>query len=123
MSAVFAYFCDNATKMCCTSIVVHNYANDKRMAKFIKTTKKAPLPQRVEVLTYILSNKVGIKAHIKAVMTEVEADLKGEVFFKAVYHIGLEAWVMVAVIVFVFIYEQIKLATLVHIHATLLGIL
>ena len=75
LSAIFAYFCDNATNECCTSIVVHNYANDKRMAKFIKATKKAPLPQRGEVLTYISSNKVGIKAHIKAVVTEVEADL------------------------------------------------
>ena len=60
MSENFAYLCDNATKVCCTSIVVHNYANDKRMAKFVKATKKAPLPQRVEVLSYILSYKVGI---------------------------------------------------------------
>ena len=71
----------------------------------------------------ILSYKVGIKAHIKAVMTECEADLECKVFFKAVNHIRLEAWVMVAVIVFVFIYEQLKLATLVHIHATLFCIL
>ena len=51
MSENFACLCDNATKACCISIVVHNYANDKRMAKFVKATKKAPLPQRVEVLT------------------------------------------------------------------------
>ena len=45
MSAVFAYFCDNVTKGCCTSIVVHNYANDKRMAKFVKATKKHLSPE------------------------------------------------------------------------------
>ena len=56
-------------------------------------------------------------------MTECEADLKCEVFFKAVNHIRLEAWVMVAIIVLALIYEKLKLATLVHIHATLLGIL
>ena len=60
MSAIFTYFCDNATKVCCTYIVVHNYANDKRMAKFVKATKKHLCPQRVEVLTYVLSYKVGI---------------------------------------------------------------
>ena len=56
-------------------------------------------------------------------MTECEADLKGEIFFKAVYRIRLEAWVMVAIIVLVLIYEQIKLVTSVHISTTLLGIL
>ena len=60
MSVIFAYFCNNDINVCCTSIIVHNYANDKRMANFVKATKKAPLPQRVEVLTYILSYKVGI---------------------------------------------------------------
>jgi len=45
MSAIFAYFCDNATNECCTSIVVHNYANDKRMAKFVKATKKHLCPK------------------------------------------------------------------------------
>ena len=105
MSVIFTYFCENATKMCCTSIVVHNYANDKRMAKFIKATKKAPLPQRGEVLTYISSNKVGIKAHIKAVVTECEADLKGNILVKAVYHIPFEARIVIAVIVLIPIYE------------------
>ena len=85
--------------------------------------QKSTPPQRVRVLTYILSYKVGIKAHVEAVMTECEADLKGDVFLETVNHIRLEAWVMVAVIVLVLIYEQLKLATLVHIHATLLGIL
>ena len=46
MSENFAYLCDNATKVCCTSIVVHNYANDKRMAKFVKETKKHLYPER-----------------------------------------------------------------------------
>ena len=45
MSANFTYFCDNATKACCTSIVVHNYADDKRMAKFVKATKKHLCPK------------------------------------------------------------------------------
>ena len=85
--------------------------------------QKSTPPQRVRVLTYILSYKVGIKADIEAVMTECEADLKGDVFLETVNHIRLEAWVMVAIIVLVLIYENLKLATLVHIHATLLGIL
>ena len=53
MSENFAYLCDNATKVCCTSIVVHNYADDKRMAKFVKATKSTS-PRKVEVLTYII---------------------------------------------------------------------
>ena len=57
------------------------------------------------MLTYVLSYKVGIKADIEAVMTECEADLKVEVFLKIVRGIGLEPWVIVAIIVFVLIYE------------------
>ena len=54
-------------------------------------------------------------------MTECEADLKCEVFFKAVYHIRLETWVMVAVIVLVLIYEKLVFTPLIYINATLLG--
>ena len=85
--------------------------------------QKAPPPRKVEVLTYILSYKVGIEADIEAVMTECEADLKGDVFLETVNHIRLEAWVMVAIIVLVLIYEKLKLATVILIYATLLGIL
>ena len=42
----FCILCDNATKGCCTSIVVHNYADDKRIAKFVKATKKHLYPER-----------------------------------------------------------------------------
>ena len=59
MSENFAYFCENATKGCCTSIVVHNYANDKRMAKFVKATKKHLCPKGRSA-NVILSYKVGI---------------------------------------------------------------
>ena len=59
MSEDFAYLCGNATNECCTSIVVHNYANDKRMAKFVKATKKHPCPKGKSA-NVILSYKVGI---------------------------------------------------------------
>lgn len=59
MSSNFTYFCDNATKVCCTSIVVHNYANDKRMAKFVKATKSTSAPKGRSA-NVTLSYKVGI---------------------------------------------------------------
>ena len=54
MSENFAYLCDNATKVCCTSIVVHNYADDKRMAKFVRATKKHPTPKGKSANVYII---------------------------------------------------------------------
>ena len=54
MSLIFAYFCNNATKVCCTSIVVHNYADDKRMAKFVRATKKHPTPKGKSANVYII---------------------------------------------------------------------
>ena len=29
MSAIFTHLCGNAPKVCCASIIVHKYANDK----------------------------------------------------------------------------------------------
>ena len=54
MSENFAYLCDNATKVCCTSIVVHNYADDKRMAKFVRATKKHPTTKGKSANVYII---------------------------------------------------------------------
>ena len=59
MSVIFTYFFGNATKVCCTSIVVHIYSNDKEMAKFIKATKNT-LAQKGKSANVILSYKVGI---------------------------------------------------------------
>ena len=70
-----------------------------------------------------LPYEVGIKTDIQTIMTECEADLKGDLLVEAVYYIGLEAWVLIAVIVLVLVDEQLKLATAVHVHASLLGIL
>ena len=69
----------------------------------------------------ILSYKVGIKAHIKAVMTEIEADLKGEGFLKIVRGIGLKPWVVIAIIVLVLVYEKLIFTPLIYVNATLLG--
>ena len=38
-------------------------------------------------------------------MTECEADLKGEVFLESVRGITFEAWVVIAIIVLVLVYE------------------
>jgi hypothetical protein len=54
-------------------------------------------------------------------VTEVEADLKGEVFLKIVRGIGLEPWVVIAKIELVPIYEKLIFTPLIHIYPTLLG--
>ena len=54
MSANFTYFCNNATKACCTIIVVHIYSNDKEMAKFVRATKKHPTPKGKSANVYII---------------------------------------------------------------------
>ena len=94
--------------------MIREWRNSLRQQKSTSTRK-------VEVLTYILSYKVGIKADIKAVMTECKADLKCEIFLEAVNHIRLEAWVVVAIIVLVLIYEKLVFTPLIYINATLLG--
>ena len=91
------------------------------MTKFVKATKKAPLPQRVEVLTYILSYKVGIEADIEAVMPQCKADLKGEVFFKIMRSVAFEVGVIVAIIEPFPTNEKLIFTPLIHIYATLLG--
>ena len=83
--------------------------------------QKSTPPQRVRVLTYILSYKVGIKADIEAVMPQCEADLKGEVFLESVRGITFEAWVVIAIIVLVLVYEKLIFTPLIYVNATLLG--
>ena len=69
----------------------------------------------------ILSYKIGIEAHIEAVMPQCEADLKSDILVKAVYHISLETWVIIAVIVLVLIDKQLIFATVIYVYTMLLG--
>ena len=54
-------------------------------------------------------------------MTEVEADLKGEVFFKIVRSVAFEMGVIVAIIELFPTNEKLIFTPLIHIYATLLG--
>ena len=57
-------------------------------------------------------------------MTEREADIKCDSLVEAVYHVGFEAWALMAVIVPAPVEDQLKLAVIVYIHASVvLGLL
>jgi hypothetical protein len=102
---------------------VHDFLNDKKIGKIVvKTYKKKSTPAtKGRSANAILSYKVGIKAHVEAVMTQCEADFKGEIFLKIVRSLTFETWVIVAIIILVLIYEKLIFTPLIYINATLFG--